>query len=104
MTVWSKALSLFFWFMTPCGVSTGILSFGGGIVVGALGGGRGILGVLVELAFLGLLFFFFFFFFFLSLFSLFPPFSPFSLGYGIGTLVASYFSLHFTWLLSHAQM
>ncbi len=38
MTLWSKALSLFFGFMTPCGVSTGILSFGDGIVVGARGG------------------------------------------------------------------
>lgn len=41
MTVWSKALSLLFWFMTPCGVSTGILSFEDGIVAGALGEGVG---------------------------------------------------------------
>lgn len=59
MAVWSKALSLFFWFMTPCGVSTGILSFGDGIVVGALGGGCGIWGVLAELAFAGPLLFVF---------------------------------------------
>lgn len=44
MTRWSKAFSLLFGFMTPCGVSTGILSFGDGIVVGVLGGGSGIWG------------------------------------------------------------
>ena len=56
----------------------------GGIVVGALGGGRGILGVLVELAFLGLLFFFFFFSFFSPSFLSFPPFPPSPWGMGLG--------------------
>ena len=50
MTVWSKAWSFFVWIMTPCGVSTGILSFGDGIVVGALGGGCGFWGEFDRLA------------------------------------------------------
>lgn len=51
MAVRSKALSLSFWFMTPCGVSTGILSFGDGVVEGAMGGGCGIWDALVKLGF-----------------------------------------------------
>ena len=116
MTVWSKALSLFFWFMTPCGVSTGILSFGDGIVVGAPGGGCGIWAVLVELAFAGpLLFVFCLFVVCLSLslslsrslaLSLsFFSFLPLSLPlYGAGILDTSYFNSHFTWLMSQARM
>lgn len=93
MTVWSKDLSLFSWFMTPCGVSTGVLSFGDGIVVGAMGGGCGIWGELVRLAFCfspSFLSFFLPFFFFLFFFS----FSPLSLECGVGNLVASSILIH----------
>lgn len=92
MTVRSKALSLFFWFLTPCGVSTGILSFGGGIVVSALGGGSGIWSVLVEFAFLC-------FFFFLPSFFLLLPW-----GVVMGPWLPPFFNLRFTWLTSQAQM
>lgn len=55
MPVRSEALSLFFWSMTPCGVGSGTLSFGDGVMEGAMGGGCRTWGELIKL-FLGGLF------------------------------------------------
>ena len=81
MSVRSKAWSIFVLFMTPCGVSTGILSFGDGIVVGAVGGGCGFWGEFDKLAlcvcvFCFVLFFVFIFFFPFSSLSLSSPLAP----------------------------
>lgn len=107
MSVWSKAWSLFVLFMTPCGVSTGILSFGDGIVVGAVGGGCGVWGEFDKLALCVCVFCFVLFFCFCFFLSLFLPFSflpPLPLKCGVGNLVASYFNSLSIWLMFQAQM
>lgn len=99
MTCWPKAFSWFLGSLTPCGVSTGILSFGDGIVVGALGGGSGIWGKFKFITYYSFLFHVLVFVFSLSLFfSLF-----FCLSVGGGLMAASYFNSHITWPMFQVQ-
>ena len=97
MTVWSKAWSFFVWIMTPCGVSTGILSIGEGIVVGAVGGGCGFWGEFDKLTLCVCFFLFvfglvFFLSSFLSPFLPFPLLPPLAPGVWDGILVALFSS------------